>query len=124
MTTEEAVEMVLDGEVWDPCPHCDRGITKEGPAERCTFCEGSGAQLNPIYYEACKLVGKEPPPRWKVTKEMGRTYVSGPPVYVGKFPIGQRLYPLVEKGGFAMQKLKEIQEAVKIELPSPESTSY
>jgi hypothetical protein len=87
MTQEEAAELVLKNDPWTKCPRED----DENHSEACE-CENSGAVLKPEYKEAYRVLGRPQPPIWK-RRQMsnGEYHVSGPTVFVGKFPLRQRL---------------------------------
>ena len=68
MTIEEAVELVLRGGAWSPCPDCDGSgvVPSQGGGPRsvdlcmANACEG-GFILDQAYAEACEMLDKEVP---------------------------------------------------------------
>jgi hypothetical protein len=74
MTPEEAAEIVLQNDPWEPC-------TKEHLGHECE-CDFSGALLKDIYKEAYQLLGLPHPPLWTRTALPNGGYrESGPAIF-------------------------------------------
>lgn len=101
-TPEEAAELILQNDPWERCP--DYG---GGHPDTCR-CEGSGAVLKADYERAYVLLGRPHPPRWKTTKySNGVVQVSGPSVFIGKFPMGHELVRIGSPNNPAVQRALE-----------------
>ncbi len=68
MTLERAVEIVLNGQAFTPCPLCAgrAALMVHDEYEACDGCAGRGVHRVQEYEEACAVLGKELPP-WPYT---------------------------------------------------------
>jgi RNA polymerase subunit RPABC4/transcription elongation factor Spt4 len=65
MEREQAVEVILQGQAWDPCRRC-KGLAKNGMFA-CKPCHETGYTKNDEYREACVVIGKEDYPEIPMT---------------------------------------------------------
>jgi hypothetical protein len=79
MSREDAVEIVLSKPLYSTCPYCERGRYRgaiRNPME-CVTCNGWALVPNPEYVNACKVLGKEPPPPMQMSRRMYKNISFG-----------------------------------------------
>ena len=72
MTKEEAAEVILGGDAWQPCPGCNgNGELKsvDGHDAICAPCNGGGYWRTDDYAEACVVLKREYPKKMMCSRE-------------------------------------------------------
>lgn len=106
MTPEEAAEVILEGNAWERCLHCQgKGEieTREGnfgdsvQQDTCTQCMGQGYQHTDAFVEACAVLEREYPKKPMSRKEMSEWFMSA----VNKMPLGEMLRETMNRPSLA-----------------------
>jgi hypothetical protein len=94
MTPEEAAEVILKGEAWQPCPGCEgKGEfeSKDGLGVIeyfvCVRCDGNGYWRTDEYAEACVVLEREYPKKKMSGREMKEWFAKS----FEKFPLREAL---------------------------------